>query len=326
VKLLFRRWAWVLCLAGPAQAGPANGPDGLRPDAVVGANGAGSYPSVQAAIDACPQTTAAARPWTILVRRGTYRELVYVQREKRHLRLVGEGAQATVLTYDLYAGLAGRDGRPIGTFRTPSVQIDADDFTAEDMTFANAAGPKGQALAIRVDGDRAVFRRCRFLGWQDTILENRGRHYYEACDIEGAVDFIFGGATAYFERCRIVCLGNGYITAASTPESETFGFVFRDCEISGANPGVRTFLGRPWRPYAAVAFLNCRMGPVVRPAGWNNWSRPEREQTARFAEAGSTGPGAEPAARAGWARRLSEAASAAITPDSVLAGPDAWRP
>jgi pectinesterase len=92
--------------------------------------------------------------------------------------------------------LAPPDGKPIGTFRTPSTVIDADDFTAENITFENTAGPVGLALAIRVDGDRVVFRNCRFLGWQDTIFTNRGRHYFENCYIAVHVDFIFGASTA----------------------------------------------------------------------------------------------------------------------------------
>ena len=127
----------------------------------------------------------------------------------------------------------GLDGKPIGTFHTPSTTIDADDFTAENMTFENSAGPVGQALAIRVDGDRAIFRNCRFLGWQDTILLNRGRQYFENCTIAGHVDFIFGAATAWFEKCQIHCLRNGYITAASTPADQPFGFVFSHCNITG---------------------------------------------------------------------------------------------
>src|SRR6185295_1449897 len=122
----------------------------------------------------------------ILVKAGIYRELVHVQREKRFTALVGENAGKTILTFDLFANLPGPDDKPIGTFRTPTLVIDADDFTVENMTIENSAGPRGQALALRVDGDRVTFRDCRFLGWQDTILVNRGRHYFEDCFIEGA--------------------------------------------------------------------------------------------------------------------------------------------
>src|SRR5262245_35512549 len=198
----------------------------------VAQDGSGQFTNVQAAIMSVPMGFA-TNPVVIRIKPGTYREVIYIQREKRFFHLVGEDAAKTVLTYNLNANMTGPDGKPIGTFRTPSVQIDAEDFTAENITFENSAGPVGQALAIRVDGDRAVFRNCRFLGWQDTILVNRGRHYFEDCYIEGHVDFIFGGATCWFERCKIHCLRDGYITAASTPDTNRYGYVFSNCEITG---------------------------------------------------------------------------------------------
>jgi alpha-L-fucosidase 2 len=295
-------------------------------DALVASDGSAQFKTVQDAINAVPQSTSADRRWVIFVEPGLYRERVYIQREKRFVVLRGADAATTVVTYDLNANLPGPDGKPIGTFRTPSTQLDADDFTAEDITFENAAGPVGQALAIRIDGDRAVFRRCRFLGWQDTILANRGRHYFEECLIAGHVDFIFGGATCFFERCHLHCLRNGYITAASTPKEAPFGYVFARCRITGATPEVRTYLGRPWRDFAAVAFIDTEMSDVVRPEGWNNWGRPERETTTRYAESGSTGAGAAVAARVPWARVLSAAEAASLTPERVLGGSDGWNP
>src|SRR5829696_573969 len=197
---------------------------------VVAADGSAKYRTVQEAVMAVPAGTADS-PVVIRIKPGTYREVVYVQREKRFFKFVGEDASKTVITYDLNANIKGVDGKPIGTFRTPSVQIDADDFTAENITFENSAGPVGQALAVRVDGDRVVFRNCRFLGWQDTVLLNRGRHYFADSYVAGHVDFIFGGATAYFERCHLQALGNGYLTAASTPADQKHGFVFVDSRI-----------------------------------------------------------------------------------------------
>lgn len=304
--------------AGSAMAAP-------QTELVVAADGSAKYRSVQEAIMAVPAGTR-DNPVIILIKPGVYKELIYVQREKRFFHLIGEDASKTILTYDLHANIPGKDGKPIGTFRTPSAQIDADDFTAENITFENSAGPVGQALAIRIDGDRVRFRNCRFLGWQDTILLNRGRHYFENCYIEGHVDFIFGGATAFFERCHIHCLRNGYITAASTPDNQPFGFVFSNCKITGANASVKTYLGRPWRAFSSVMFLNTEMSEVVRPEGWHNWNFPEREKTVRYAESGSKGAGANLRARVAWARQLSASEAIAITPEKVLGGADGWRP
>lgn len=292
----------------------------------VAADGSGQFTKVQDAIMSVPNGTA-ENPVFIRIKPGTYKELIYLQREKRFFHLVGEDAKTktTILTYDLHANLPGNDGKPIGTFRTPSVTIDADDFTAENLTFENSAGPVGQALAIRVDGDRAAFRNCRFLGNQDTILLNRGRQYFEHCYIEGTTDFIFGGATAFFEDCDIHCLKSSYITAAATPDFQPFGFVFRNCRVT-AEPGVEMYLGRPWRDYAAVTFLNCELPAAIRPAGWHNWDQPKRESTARYAEAGNTGPGADTKSRVKWARQLLQDEVADITPEKVLKGDDNWKP
>jgi pectinesterase len=306
---------------------PLTGAAALRQlaNAVVAADGSGEYPTVQAAVNAAPQNTSIDRPWMIFVRAGTYRELVYVQREKRFVQLVGEDPATTKITYDLQANQLGPDGKPIGTFRTPTVVVDADDFTAENLTFENSAGPVGQALALRVDGDRAVFRNSRFLGWQDTMFLNRGRHYFEDCYIEGHVDFIFGGATAFFERCHIHVLRNGYITAASTPVEQPHGFVFANARITG-EPGVATYLGRPWRDFARVTFLNSEMSDVVRPEGWHDWDHPERQKTAHFSEFGSSGPGAAAAKRMAWATPLTTADAAKLTAREVLKGSDDWDP
>jgi pectinesterase len=290
----------------------------------VAQDGSGQFTNVQDAIMSVPMGYA-TNPVVIRIKPGIYQEQLYLQREKRFFRLVGENATNTILTFALHANLPGPDGKPIGTFRTPSTLVDAEDFTAENLTFANSAGPVGQALAIRLDGDRAVFRNCRFLGWQDTILVNRGRHYFENCYIEGHVDFIFGGATCWFERCHIHCLRDGYITAASTPDTNAHGYVFNRCEITGA-PGVKTYLGRPWRDFAATIFMNCKLSEVVRPEGWHNWGKPAREQTTRYAEFNNTGPGADSGQRVRWARPLTPAAAAAITLPRVLGGADGWNP
>ncbi len=298
---------------------------GTAHEVTVCADGGGDFTTVQAAVAAVP-TGSPEAPVTIRVRPGTYRELVYIQREKRFLRVVGEDAGRTVITYDLHANMTGLDGERIGTFRTPTVVVDADDITFENLTFENSAGPVGQALAVRVDGDRVVFRRCRFLGWQDTIFLNRGRQYFEDCYIAGSTDYIFGGATAYFLRCHLHSLRGSYITAASTPKEAEFGFVFDRCRITVESDELRVYLGRPWRDYAQVTFLRTEMPAAVRPEGWHNWNRPEREQTARFVETGNTGPGADTSGRVAWARFPGPGDATRITPAAVLGGADGWVP
>jgi len=310
--------------ADPFLAASVQQTAGAQTELVVAADGSARYKTVQEAIAAAPTGTR-ANPVIIHIKPGIYKELIYVQREKRFVRLIGEDAARTVLTYGLHANMTGLDGKPIGTFRTPTAVIDADDFIVENITFENSAGPVGQALAIRIDGDRVAFRNCRFLGWQDTIFTNRGRHYFEDCYIEGHVDFIFGGSTAFFERCHIRCLKDGYITAASTPDDHVYGFVFSNCKITGES-NVKTYLGRPWRSYSSVLFLNTDMSAVVRPEGWNNWNQPDREKTSRYGEFNSSGLGANSNGRVAWARRQSATEARAITAEKVLGGFDRWNP
>lgn len=327
-----RRATRILVGAGSCLAAALAGADAAplsaapRPDAVVAADGSGQYTSLQEAISTAPMKTDPATPrWVIYVKAGTYRERIYVQRERGNIHVIGEDRARTVVVHNQHANIVGADGKPIGTFRTPTVQIDGDGMIWENLTLANDAGPVGQALALRADGDRLEFRRVRFLGWQDTILVNRGRHYFADCYIEGHVDFIFGAATAYFDRCHIHALKDGYLTAASTPKDMPYGYVFADCRITGAD-GVKTYLGRPWREFAKTVFLRTEMSAAVRPEGWHNWNKPGAEQTTFYAEFGSTGPGAGDATRVKWARPLTAAEAAALTPAQVLAGSDGWNP
>lgn len=327
-KLLKEYAAW-------AKRWPLAATAAAKPDTVVAADGSGDYTSVQEAISKAPMRTGRDDPrWVILVKPGTYRERIHVQRERGNILVRGEDAEKTIITFDLHANLPGPDGKGIGTFRTPTLWLDGDGMIWDNLTIANGAGKPGprpggpdvaQALALRVDGDRVVFRRCRFLGWQDTILTTRGRQYFADCYVEGSVDFIFGGGTAFFDRCHIRAVGDGYLTAASTPDGEAHGFVFADCRISGAE-GVKTWLGRPWRNFARTVFLRTEMSAAVQPAGWHNWNKPEAERTTFYAEFGSTGPGANDAARAKWAKPLTAADAAALTPAAVLGGADHWDP
>src|SRR5436190_9974992 len=302
----------------------SSGPSKDQINITVALDGSGQFKSVQEAIMSVPAGSP-NRPVVIHIKPGVYKELIYIQHEKRFFRLVGDDAEKTILTFDLHANIPGTDKKPIGTFRTPSTVVDADDVSFENLTFENTAGPVGQALAIRVYGDRITFRHCRFLGWQDTVFLNRGRQYLEDCYIAGHVDFIFGAATAWFERCHIHCLKNGYVTAASTYQQEPFGFVFSHCRIDGA-PEVRTYLGRPWRDFSNVIYLETQMSDVVRPEGWQNWNLPEREKTARYAEYNSTGAGANPKGRVPWSRHLTKDQAKAITINKVLSGADGWNP
>lgn len=295
-----------------------------RQTLIVAQDGTGDFSRVQDAVDSITPSTGACRD--IRIRPGIYRDSVLVPADKTRVRLLGEDAATTILTGDRTARQIGADGVELGMYRTATVQVLADDFAAEGVTFENTAGEGGQALALSIRGDRARFRRCRFLGWQDTLYVERGRHYFADCQIAGHCDYIFGGATAVFEQCAIHSLSANYVTAASTPIESEHGLVFLRCRFTDDGRSKAYYLGRPWRPHAAVAVVECELSGNINPAGWHNWNKPDAERTARFCEYGCIGAGAGVSARVRWSRQLTDDEAARLRPSLILGGADGWNP
>lgn len=240
---------------------------------------------------------------TVNVKNGTYREKVIIPSWLENVDFIGENPDSTIIVYGDYASL-----RDMGTFRTYTVRVDGCDMTFSNLTIANDAGRVGQAVALHTEGTDLKFTNCRFLGDQDTMLTaGRGAKLeFDNCYIEGTTDFIFGPSTAWFENCTIHSKADSYVTAASTPKDVEYGYVFRNCRLT-AEPGVsKVYLGRPWRPYAYTAFINCELGDHIVPAGWHNWKDPANELTARYIESGCTGPGADTSARVAWSKTAPE--------------------
>jgi len=285
-------------------------------DFVVAQDGSGNFSSIQKAIDASkafPDTRV-----TIFVKNGIYKEKLLVPSCNTQLSIIGESAEKTIISYDDYFNKINR-GRN-STFYTYTLKVEANDFKLEDITVENTAGPVGQAVALHCEGDRCVFTNCRFLGNQDSlyIAGRFSRMYFANCCIEGTTDFIFGEATALFEQCTINCKGDSYITAASTPEGKPFGFVFLNCKLTAADGVKKVYLGRPWRIYAKVAFVNCEMGNFICAEGWHNWEKPDAEKTAFFAEYKNLGPGASNNQRVSWSHLLTDAEASAYTFKNIL--------
>lgn len=304
-------------------------------DAVVSADGSGTCTTVQAAIAAAPENSAT--PFRILIKPGTYMGQFLVSKTKCNVQLFGEDAEKTILTWPFNVN----EPQTNAPYQfNPGFVVVGNDFYAENLTIENTSGDHGQALALRVDNDRAMLNHCRILGWQDTLMANNGRHYFTNCFIAGRVDFIYGSATAVFDHCEIQSKNGGYITAASTPQDHPFGFVFLNCKLTG-NPTpwsipagqtqfekseVKTYLGRPWRSTASVAFINCEMANHIKPPGWHNWGKVTNETTARYAEYNSSGLGANPSARVKWAKQLTADEAKAYALANVFKGTDNWQP
>lgn len=310
---------------------------------IVAQDGSGNFSSIQAAIDALEGT----QPATIFIKRGVYYEKIHLNRSD--VTFIGEDTETTIITFDDYAKKVLADGSLAQTFRSYTLFLHGDRLIFSNLTFENKAGEGkkvGQAIAVSVDGDCIHFKDCCFLGHQDTLftaplppapmipgsfvgpLEHSprkvGRHYYERCYLQGDIDFIFGGATAYFENCTIfshATEGFSYITAASTPKEEHYGYVFSHCELVSDSHKESVFLGRPWREFAHVVFLNCYLGAHIHAAGWDDWGK--EHQSLKFYEFQNKGPGSSSSKRVDFCKELTPQEATFYEKEKVLGN---WKP
>ncbi len=271
----------------------------------VSMDGTADYKTVQSALDAVPAGNQ--KLVTIFIKNGIYKEVIIVDARKNFITLIGEDKYKTVLTFDNHAGTRLPNGDTLNTWTCASFFVYGNNFHAENLTFENNAGfTAGQAVALRIEGNRASFNNCRMIGNQDVLfLSGSGvKHFFKDCFIEGTTDFIFGAATAVFKNCHIHSRKNSHVTAASTNSIIPFGFVFFDCKLTADSNINKVSLGRPWSPTASVTYINCWMDKHIIPAGWDNWKKPTNEATARYAEYNSSGPGAGAATRVNWSKQL----------------------
>lgn len=299
-RLILKRMALLLlfCLGGTFVCAQQQ----QRQDTlIVARDGTGKFRNIQEAVE----SVRAFMDYTvtIYIKKGTYKEKLIIPSWLKNVQLVGEDAENTVITYDDHANI-----NKMGTFRTYTVKVQGNAITFKNLTIENNAAPLGQAVALHTEGDKLMFVDCRFLGNQDTVYTGSEgtRLLFTNCYIEGTTDFIFGPSTALFENCEIHSKRDSYITAASTPKEIEFGYIFKNCKLTADRNIKKVYLGRPWRPYGATAFIDCEFGSHIRPEGWHNWKNPENEKTARYAEFGNTGEGAKTEGRVKWAKQLSK--------------------
>lgn len=269
---------------------------------IVSKHNSGDFHTVQEAFNALPDSsTDRVR---IFVRNGIYKEKLVLPGGKMNVTLIGQSKDSAIITYDDYSGRI-VNGDTLNTHNSCSFRILADGFRAENITFENSAGRVGQAVAVEVNSDRVTFINCRFRGNQDTYYANSaGRIYMKDCYIEGTTDFIFGKSIVVFDHCIIHSKKHSYITAASTPEGFKYGYVFLHCTLTADIAITKVFLGRPWRDFARVVFIDCYMGAHILPEGWHNWDKPWREETAYYAEYNCCGPGSDTSTRVSWSHQL----------------------
>lgn len=277
----------------------------LRADPVyvVDCNGGGDFTTVQACFDALPSKPDAWR--TVLIRPGTYREKVTLDVYKDKVRIVGE--DDVLIVWNDYSGKV-VDGYEMTTYDSYTMSLQADDVLLRGVTVCNDAGRVGQAVALETRGDRIRIDRCRLVGDQDTFFTKGyvSRVYVTDTLIEGTTDFIFGPSIVVFDRCRIHCKADSFITAASTTERNRYGYVFFDCRVTAAADVTKVYLGRPWKSTARTVWIRCELPAAIRPEGWRDWHDAARKGSVFYAEWGCTGAGADRSKRVVWAHALTE--------------------
>ena len=308
----------------------------------VAKDNSGDFNSIQQAVDSIPAGT----PETIYIKKGIYKERVEVR--KNNISFVGESTDDTIITESYYARMIMPDGSKRGTFRSYTFFVYADNFTASNLTFENAAGfgdEFGQAIAVYAEGDNITLRNCKILGHQDTLftgplpmkekqpggftgptidgIRRVVHQLYEDCYIAGEIDFIFGSATAYFKNCTLFALNrnqeiNAYYTAPSTYEGQAFGYVFESCTFTGNCPPKSVALSRPWRIHAKTVLLNCNYSDQIIDEGFTDWNKPESHETVYYAEYNGHGEGFKPEKRAAYVHQLNESEAARYTLENVM--------
>ena len=292
-----------------------------NPDTIVVArDGTGEFRTIDEAIEVCRAFMDYHK--VIYIKKGTYKEKLVIPQWLQNIELCGEDRDETIITYDDHANI-----NKMGTFRTYTLKVEANDITLKNITIENNSARLGQAVALHTEGDRLVFINCRFIGHQDTIYTGMPytRLYFKGCYICGTTDFIFGPSTAWFEDCTIESLVNSYVTAASTPADAAYGYIFNNCRLIAKEDVDKVYLGRPWRDYGYTLFMNCELGTHIRPEGWHHWEK-HREQTARYLEYNNRGIGAQTQQRVPWSRQLSKKEAQQITPERIFARQDNWNP
>ena len=305
----------------------------VSPDVKTGTEATTEFPTIQMALDhhpiPVPNRDGTLGRVYISIAPGTYHERLVVTQNHPNITLLGTGTKPEdiVITNSFNAKQAG------GTFLTATVTVESPGFQADNLTFENSAGNTGQAVAIAVRSDRAIFKHCRFLGDQDTLFADFGRQYYLDSYISGGVDFIFGNATAVFDHSEIHAIRPAYLTAQSrTAPDQTTGYVILNSRVttdfvpptaqpdgSAPKPQRQTFyLGRPWRPYSRVVVINTELPANLDPAGWSLWNKNDIETPAYYAEFKNTGAGSQTNARAPWSHQLTPVEAAQYQPASFF--------
>lgn len=241
---LFILLAWVFtCTASYAQ------------QVVVDAGGKGQFTSIQEAINSLSDSSA--KPRVILIKKGIYREKVFIV--KSNIVLRGEDRENTVLSQAI-ARDEWRCNHP-DDWGVATLNLKGSDITLENLTIENNygfafEGERSIACAndtarkekkLRKDGHQMALRsfattRLRVINCTlrafggDTVSPwnaDAGLFYFKNCTMEGGVDFYCPRGWAYAEDCRFIAhTGPASIwhDGSSHKDSKT---VLRRCTFEG---------------------------------------------------------------------------------------------
>ncbi|MDQ0972352.1 pectin methylesterase-like acyl-CoA thioesterase/lysophospholipase L1-like esterase [Neobacillus niacini] len=185
------------------------------------------------------------------------------------------------------------DGVELANIPTAStINVDRKSFT--DVTSKAATE---RAAAMIIEGNRAEFVNCSFLGSQDTLYTGgsaTNSSYFKNAFIEGNTDYIFGDGNVVFDNATLIFAGysekavGGYITAAR--DTASHGYLFRNSTVTAGSKNMQAsgFFGRPWGAGARVTFLDTKLqsDSIIDPKGWTDMSGPP--ENAHFAEHNTT--------------------------------------
>jgi len=182
--------------------------------------GQGDFITVQDAINAIPMNNK--NSVIINDKPNIYREKVTISEYKPSITLRGLNAKSTVITSNA------SDKSSDGPYYLGTVSMLSSDFIAKDITIKNSYDPSDlilndQAVVVRISGDHCVFYNCRFMGYQNTVLDESGKHYFENCYIEGDINIICANVKSLYDKCEVHAIPkqNGTFTSqkrSSVPE------------------------------------------------------------------------------------------------------------
>ncbi|CAL2235805.1 unnamed protein product [Prunus armeniaca] len=268
-------------------------------------DGSGQFKTITDAINSIPADNT--KRVIVYIGEGEYEEKITIPRNKPFVTFFGSPTKMPTLTF---AGTA----QKYGTVNSATVIAESDYFMAANVIIKNSSPrPDGkavgaQAVALRVSGNKSALYNCKLIGFQDTLCDDKGNHFFKDCFIEGTVDFIWGSGKSLYLNNELHVVGDNGLTVitaqARDSASDDTGYSFVHCKITGTGNG--TYLGRAWRISPMVVFAYTSMSEVINPAGWSNDNRPERDNTVFYGEYKCSGPGSSAAGRVKYTKHMTD--------------------